>query len=257
MSASRRYRIRTLVRQSGFSTLDDLVRALTVSESTIRRDLDQLEQSGDVRRVHGGVFWTGESSTIAAFEDRTDSTWTAKAQIGKAAAELIQDGDTVLLDGGSTTYELARRLVGRRLQVVTNSLPVAHLLSSSDTIDLVIIGGCVRGRTAVAIGPLSETMLRHINVSIAFLSVAGVNQRGYYNDNMMLAESEKAMLRSAERTYVVADRSKFGKVSLSQICSLDAVDGLVTDHLTDKVWQDRLIEAKVELVLADSDPHLL
>ena len=86
---------------------------------------------------------------------------------------LVEDHDTILLDGGSTTYELARHLVGRPLQVVTNSLPVAHLLSSSESIDLVMIGGCVRGRTAVAIGPMADSMLHSINVGKAFLSVAG------------------------------------------------------------------------------------
>lgn len=247
----RRQSLRTLIRQSGFASLGELAETVSVSESTIRRDLEQLEQSGDVRRTHGGVFWTGESSTIRAFEDRTGSTWSVKAAIGAAAAELVEEHDTILLDGGSTTYELARCLVGRRLQVVTNSLPVAHLLSSSDSIDLVTIGGCVRGRTAVAIGPMAESMLRQINVRLAFLSVAGINERGYYNNNMMLVESEKAMLDAADRAYVVADHTKFGKVSLSHLCRLQDVQGVVADAGLDPPWKKTITEAGVELVLAD------
>lgn len=251
----RREQLRGLVRSSGFAALGELAESLSVSESTIRRDLEQLEQGGEIRRTHGGVFWTGESSTIRAFEGRQDSTWSVKAAIGAAAAGLIEEHDTILLDGGSTTYELARCLVGRRLQVVTNSLPVAHLLSSSDSIDLVTIGGCVRGRTAVAIGPMAESMLRQINVRLAFLSVAGINERGYFNNNMMLVESEKVMLQSADSAYVVTDHTKFGKVSLSHLCRLEDVRGVVTDCGLSSPWKKRIESAGVELVLADPHTH--
>ncbi|MCD0462586.1 DeoR/GlpR family DNA-binding transcription regulator [Roseiconus lacunae] len=242
-----------LIRQSGFSSLGELAESLSVSESTVRRDLELLEQTGEAQRTHGGVYWTGETSTIRAFEGRTDSTWAIKASIAAAAAELVEEHDTILLDGGSTTYELARRLVGRQLQVVTNSLPVAHLLSTSDSIDLVTIGGCVRGRMAVAIGPMAEAMLREINVRLAFMSVAGINERGFFNNNMMLVESEKAMLSTADRAYVVADSTKFGKVSLSHLCGLGDVDGIISDTGLSTQWKKQIEQAGVELVLADRD----
>ena len=247
----RRERLRRLVRHAGFASLGELADSLAVSESTVRRDLEQLEQSGEMKRTHGGVFWTGETATIRVFEDRQGTTWSVKSAIGCAAANLIQDHDTILLDAGSTAYELARQLVGRRLQVVTNSLPVAHLLSSSDSIDLITIGGHVRGRTAVAIGPMADMMLERINVRLAFLSVAGINERGYFNDNMMLVESEKRMLAAADHAYVIADHTKFGKVSLSHLCGLGEVHGVVTDTGLDSKWKKRIEDASVELVLAD------
>lgn len=254
-SESRRDRLRELVQANGFAALGELADSLEVSESTIRRDLEQLEQDGVARRTHGGVFWTGATSTMQVFRTRRDDHWPAKQAIGIAAAELVEDHDTILLDGGSTTYELARQLVGRPLQVVTNSLPVAHLLSSSDSIDLVMIGGCVRGRTAVAIGPMAETMLRSINVGKAFLSVAGVTQRGYFNSDMMLVESEKAMLAAADQTLVVADGSKFGKVSLSRLCGLNEVQTVISDRGIESEWKQRLESAGVELVLAAGHHH--
>ena len=250
-SDHRRERMRDAVRQTGFASLGELAELLSVSESTVRRDLELLERSGDIRRTHGGVFWTGETATIRAFESRKGTIWNVKAAIGAKAAELIEEHDTILLDGGSTTYELARCLVGRHLQVVTNSLPVAHLLSSSESIDLVTIGGCVRGRTAVAIGPMAESMLEQINVRLAFLSVAGINERGYFNNNMMLVESEKAMLASADRAYVVSDHTKFGKVSLSHLCRLQDVHGVVTDSGLPSQWKNRIEHAGIELVLAN------
>lgn len=249
-SETRRKKLRDLIQSRGFASLGELADTLQVSESTIRRDLDYLESSGTARRTHGGVFWTGGSDTLRVFETRRDTDWSAKAAIGQMAAALVEDHDTILLDGGSTTYELARHLVGRPLQVVTNSLPVAHLLASSESIDLVMIGGCVRGRTAVAIGPMADSMLHSINVGKAFLSVAGITDRGYFNSNMMLVESEKAMLSSADRAIVVADSSKFGKVSLSRLCGLHEVHAVVTDSNLDSKWKEHLALAGTEVVLA-------
>ena len=250
MSEMRREKLRDFVQSRGFAALGELAQSLEVSESTIRRDLEQLEGDGLVRRTHCGAFWTGEPDTLQVFRTRRDDHWSAKAAIGRTAASLIEDHDTILLDGGSTTYELARQLVGRPLQVVTNSLPVAHLLSTSESIDLVMIGGCVRGRTAVAIGPMADAMLHSINVGKAFLSVAGITERGYFNSNMMLVESEKAMLESTDQAIVVADSSKFGKVSLSRLCGLHEVHTVVTDSNLESKWKEHLELAGAELVLA-------
>lgn len=247
---TRRDRLRELVQARGFAALGELASSLEVSESTIRRDLELLELAGEARRTHGGVYWTGESDTIQVFESRKDDQWPAKQAIGVAAAALIEDHDTILLDGGSTTYELARQLISRPLQVVTNSLPVAHLLSTSDSIDLVMIGGCVRGRTSVTIGPMADSMLGGINVRKAFLSVAGINEQGYFNSDMMLVESEKVMLARADQAFVVADSSKFGRASLSRLCGLQDVHGVVTDAGLDSKWKEWLESAGVQLVLA-------
>lgn len=247
---ARRERLRDLVRTHGFAALGELTSMLGVSESTVRRDLEALEEAGEARRTHGGVYWTGQSDTISSFRDQRDDGWHRKQAIGRAAAQLIDDGDTILLDGGSTVYELARLIVHRPLQVVTNSLPVAHLLSTSDSIDLIMIGGCVRRRTSVTIGPMADAMLADINVAKTFLSVAGVTERGFFNSDMMLVESERAMLAAADQTIVLADSSKFGKVSLSQICGLDDVCRVVTDSELDNRWIQTFESRLAELMLA-------
>lgn len=225
---------------------------LGVSESTIRRDLETLEETGQARRTHGGVYWTGQSDTIEVFQSRKDNAWPRKQAIAKLAERLIDDGDTILLDGGSTVYELARRIIHRPLQVVTNSLPVAHLLSTSDSIDLIMIGGCVRGRTSVTIGPMADSQLAKINVCKTFLSVAGVTERGFFNSDMMLVESEKAMIESADEAIVLTDHTKFGKVSLSQICQLQDIDRVVTDDGLDSQWKPWLESSGVQLMLAST-----
>ena len=249
MSETRRERLRDLVQSRGFASLGELAESLEVSESTIRRDLEQLEAKGWLAAPTAGRFGPASPTRCRSF--RRVATITGPPKRRSAwRPRLIEDHDTILLDGGSTTYELARHLVGRPLQVVTNSLPVAHLLSTSESIDLVMIGGCVRGRTAVAIGPMADSMLHSINVGKAFLSVAGITERGYFNSNMMLVESEKAMLAAADQAIVVADSSKFGKVSLSRLCGLQEVNAVVTDPDMESHWKEHLELAGVELVLA-------
>ena len=167
-----------MIRQRGFASLPALAEALEVSESTVRRDLDFLEESGVAQRTHGGVFYTGPSPKLAHFDQRQSLKWDKKRQIAVAASRLIEDNDTILLDGGSTTYELAQLLVGRPLQVVTNSLPVANLFTSSENADLVLVGGYVHAKTGVSLGPYANQMLAGLNVRRAVLSVAGINERG-------------------------------------------------------------------------------
>lgn len=248
----RRSRLLELVRQRGFATLPDLAGQLGVSESTIRRDLDYLEETGSARRTHGGVFYTGPAPRLHQVDQSQADQWDKKRWIARAAAELIEDEDTVLLDGGSTTYELARLLVGRPLQVVTNSLPVANLFTSSDKADLVLIGGYVHARTGVSLGPYADHMLAELTGRRAVLSVAGVNERGYFNRNLLLVETERAMMRAADEVIVVADSSKFGRASLARLCELGEIDVLVVDDQLDEAWRRRIEDAGVRLVLASA-----
>jgi len=252
LTDERRSRVLELIRQRGFASLPALAEALEVSESTVRRDLDFLEESGVAQRTHGGVFYTGPSPKLAHFDQRQSLNWDKKRQIAVAASQLIDDNDTILLDGGSTTYELAQLLVGRPLQVVTNSLPVANLFTSSENADLVFVGGYVHAKTGVSLGPYANQMLAGLNVRRAVLSVAGINERGCYNSNLLLVETERAMMTSAEEVIVVADSTKFGHTSLSQLCELKEIDTLVTDHEITEAWRERVAAADVNLIVGQA-----
>jgi len=246
----RRSRLIDLVRSQGFASFSDLARTLDVSESTIRRDLDHIEDSGAAKRAHGGVFYTGPSPQLPHFDQRQALNLEKKRRIADRAAELIDDGDTVLLDGGSTTYELAQRLVGRPLQIVTNSLPVANLFTASVTADLILIGGYVHTRTGVSLGPYANRMLSELNVRRAVLSVAGLNERGYFNSNLLLVETEQAMIRSADEAIVLADSTKLGQQSLVLMGPLELADKLVIDNEITEDWRSKLMAADVELIVA-------
>ncbi len=250
VAEERRSRLLEFVRQEGFASLPALASEMQVSESTIRRDLDSLEESGSAKRTHGGVFYTGPSPKLQHFDQRQKTHWEKKQAIAATASQLIEDGDTILLDGGSTTYELARLLVGRPLQIVTNSLPVANLFTTSD-VDLVMIGGSVHPRTGVSLGPYANAMLAEINVRRAVLSVAGINDKGYFNSNLLLVETERAMMRAADSVIVVADSTKFGQSSLARLVGLGDIDTLVVDNEVPPEWQARIGNAGVEVIVAD------
>jgi DeoR/GlpR family transcriptional regulator of sugar metabolism len=229
LAETRRQRLLDLITRQGFATLDELVRVLAVSESTIRRDLEVLDLAGSIKRTHGGAVYTGEVRLMPPFDERTGTAAAEKRAIGQTAAALLQDGDTVLLDGGTTTLEVARALLGRRVQVVTNSLPIAQLLASSPQTDLILIGGYVYPRTGVALGPLAIATMQSIRVRTAVLGAGGVVAEGIYNSNSLLVETERQMMSCGQEIMIVADHTKFGRLALARLCGLDEVDQFVVD----------------------------
>src|SRR3954447_3197277 len=180
LAETRRRLLLELVLRQGYATLDELVKALGVSESTVRRDLEALDLSGAIKRTHGGAVYSGEVRSLPALEDRVTAAATEKQAIGRATAGLIEDGDTVLLDGGTTTLEVARALAGRPIQVVTNSLPIAQLLAAGKETDLILIGGYIYPRTGVAMGPIAVATLQGIRVTKAILGAGGITAEGVY-----------------------------------------------------------------------------
>jgi DeoR/GlpR family transcriptional regulator of sugar metabolism len=197
------------------------------------------------------VFYTGTSPKLPHFDERQPAQWDKKQAIARAAAALNEDCDTLLLDGGTTTYEVARLLVGRPLQIVTNSLPVANLFASGADTDLVLVGGYVYPRTGVSVGPYANETLASLQVRRTVLSVAAINDRGYYNSNLLLVETERAMLRASEEVLVVADSTKFGHQSLAHLCGLSDIDRLIVDAGISEDWRSKIIAAGIELTVAE------
>jgi DeoR/GlpR family transcriptional regulator of sugar metabolism len=247
----RRNRLLELVRVRRFASLPELAEELKVSESTVRRDAEFLEEQGSARRIHGGVLYAGSSPKLPHFDARQPAQWPQKRAIAKKAVGLIEDGDTLLLDGGSTTYEVARLLVGRPLHVVTNSLPVANLFAADTNSDLVFIGGNICPRSGVARGPYADLMLGKVHVRKMVLSTAAVSVEGLFNNNLLLVETERAMMRAADEVIVVVDSTKFGHQSLGHVCPLETVRHFVVDSQLDDQWRQRITAAGVDLLVAD------
>ncbi len=250
MAQERRNQLLELVRIRGFASYPELAEALDVSESTVRRDVELLEEQGSASRIHGGVLYAGTSPKLPHFDAQQSARWEQKRAIAQRTVGLIEDGDTILLDGGSTTYEVARLLVGRPIHVVTNSLPVANLFAADTASDLVMIGGNICPRTGVAQGPLADQMIGTLRVQKTVFSVAGINDEGFFNNNLLLVETERAMMRAADQVIVVADSSKFGRRSLTHLCPLGAISTLVADHGITQEWASRITAAGVKLLVA-------
>jgi DeoR/GlpR family transcriptional regulator of sugar metabolism len=246
----RRQRVLDQVRERGFVALTDLAQAISVSESTLRRDLDYWHQQGTIRRTHGGAIFVGDASALPALEERSTRQLDEKRQIARATAARLHDGDTVLLDGGTTTLEVARLLVGRPLQVVTNSLPIAALLAGSRETDLVLLGGYVYPKTGVALGPITIRTAEDIHVNQMILSVHGITEKGLFNSNLLLVETERVLMRCADEVVVIADHTKVGRPALAFLCDLAAVDTLIVDAGLAGARRQMLERCEARLIVA-------
>jgi DeoR/GlpR family transcriptional regulator of sugar metabolism len=246
----RRQRVLDLVSQRGFVALDDLKEALKVSLSTLRRDIDYWHNEGVLRRTHGGAVYVGNGAAFPALEERSASQLPEKQAIAKVTADRIQDGDAILLDGGTTTLEVARLLVGRSLQIVTNSLPIAALFASSRETDLVMLGGYVYPKTGVALGPFTVRMMEDLHVQQTILSVGGLTAKGLFNSNLLLVENERRMMGCADEVVVVADHTKVGRQALAFLCEPGAIDTLIVDNRLTPGQRDLLEQTEIRLLLA-------
>lgn len=245
----RRHNILQTIESNGFVSLQKLVELVGASESTIRRDLEYLDRIGQIRRTRGGASFSGESLT--GFEERRSQATAEKQAVARVAASLIQPGEAVLLDGGTTTLEVARQLIGRALHVVTNSLPIVNLLANQPEIELIQIGGYLFPKTGVALGPLAVSALSQIHVRRLFMSVGGITEQGLFNTNTLLVETERQMMLSAEEVVVVTDSSKLGHSALAHLCPLQKVHQLVVDRGITDEWRRILEDAGVKVLVAE------
>lgn len=249
----RRQQVAEFLARRGFADLSVLVSELGVSESTIRRDLSQLEDEGIVRRTHGGAVFVSDRFSALNYSAREGTQVDQKQAIGRAAAERVEDGETILIDGGTTTFQVARQLMSRTLQVVTNSLPIANLLSSAATIELIFVGGYIYPRTGVALGPIARQALASLHFSKVFMGAAGITEEGLYNANVLLVEAQEQMMASADEVIVVADHTKFGRRSLARLCGWDRIDRVVSDAGLDEKWRDVVRGGGADMILAPAE----
>ncbi|QDU39425.1 Glucitol operon repressor [Maioricimonas rarisocia] len=245
----RRDNILEILQVKGFASVQGLMDELGASESTVRRDLEYLDRIGQIRRTRGGAAYVGESLT--AFDDRRTRALNQKQVIGRAAADFIQSGETILLDGGTTTLEVARHLAGKTLQVVTNSLPIVNQLVAVPDVELVYLGGYLYPKTGVALGSLTMGALEQIHARRLVMSTGGITQAGLFNSNSLLVETERQMISVADEVIVVADSSKLGHSELAHLCGLDQVDRLVVDAGISDEWKEIVTAHGIELTIAE------
>lgn len=226
--------------------ITDMKATFAVTEMTIRRDLEKLEQMGILRRTFGGAILLGKD---IALKDRTGVMGEEKTRIGRKAASLIQPGDYVFIDGGTTTIEVVRALKpGLEILVVTNALNVANELQEKK-IQAVVSGGMILEATSTLIGPFAENLIGSMAYTRIFLGTTGLSaQHGFSNSNMYEAEIKKLAIRQADEVNIVVDHTKFGAKELLSFAELSQVHRMITDKLPDPFLLNACREAGMDIV---------
>lgn len=217
---------------TGVVAVAALARQLRVSEMTIRRDLDWLEQHAVLTRVHGGAI-SHQKDEEKPFDDRLLQSNPQKSAIGWAAAQLVRNGERIILDAGTTTQQLSRNLSGcSALTVITNNIHIMSNLAGCPQIEAIMLGGTLKHQEMCTVGPMVTQALSVLMVDKCFLSVAGFDaNQGLTDQDMREVEIKQAMMRSAREVILVADSSKWGEVKLVRVAALNQINKLVSDDL--------------------------
>lgn len=250
----RRGAIRGFLANRGEVGIAELAAELDVSEMTIRRDLEELEDQGVARRVRGGAIATVSRSYEPPLATRATEAQSAKHAIAAAAAGYIDYGETAILDVGTTTLALARCLRGRGgLTIVTPSVHAAVELAGDPNMRVILTGGIVRPGELSLIGHLAEETFGQLNCDVLFLGVGGINaDKGLTEYNLDDTRVKRAAIRAASRTVALADQTKLGRVCLATIASLSEIDVLITDAAPDHQLLADVREAGVEVLSVPS-----
>jgi DeoR family transcriptional regulator of aga operon len=251
LNEERRGKILDILRDQGIVRVKDLSKQFDASEVTIRNDLNELQQRGLLRRAHGGAMLAEEPVTESPFQERLQAHAVEKSRISIAAAELIGEGETVILDSGTTTQEIARRIKTKQnLRVITNGVNIAMELLGVRGLQVIIVGGTLREDSFSVVGHFAEQMLNQFSADKLFIGAAGCDvEFGLSTPTLEEARVNQAMIRSAREKILVTDSSKFGYRSFTRIASLFEMDKIITDTALPEEWQREIKARGVELIL--------
>jgi len=252
--AERRHAILQLVRANGTVSLRELARAVESSEVTVRRDLRALEAQGLLDRQRGGATMPGALSHEPSYSQKARTALREKVAIAQLAATLVEPGDAIVLGAGTTTQELARKLMRvSGLTVVTNSILVGETLARAPDVEVVMTGGSLRGSTFALVGGAAEQSLTGVRVRRAFLSGNGLTvERGLSTPNMLASSVDRAIADAAQEVLVLADHTKVGVDTMFQTVPVDRIAHLITDDRTDPTMLDRFRAAGVIVHVASA-----
>lgn len=250
-ATERQLRIRQMLTTRDFVDLETLCRELDTSESSIRRDLDILEHERILRRVYGGAV-SLQTTPARAFDYAIESERFSgeKSRIARLAAGLIEDGQTVILDGGSTVAAVAHELSTKHLHIVTNSLPIAESLESLRNIELTLTGGYLDPRLRVMLGPFCEQMLGAIRADAVIMGIGSITEAGFSNNNTLVVGSEQKMIEVANKVIIVADNTKFGRGGMIPVAPLSSADIVISDTGLGQEYVAMLQDIGIQVMLA-------
>lgn len=250
--ARRAYIIKELEKNQTVKILE-LSQRLKVTRETIRKDLYHLEEKGIIKKIHGGaVLETPTQETD--YEKRKSEFYDEKIAIAEKAVTYIEEGDTIYLDYGTTTFALAKEILKlQNLTIVTNSIPIINLLLQNKTLELIIPGGVVRNNESSLYGPFASNNIKEIYVNLGFFGCSGIDMdRGITSHHMGENLVSKEMIDHSQSAIVLADHSKFGVIAFNRTAGFDDIDIVITDTLRSQEDQQILSQHGVELIFAET-----
>ena len=249
MKIQRKDQILKLLAENGMMKAGDFAEKFQVSMETIRRDLTELEEAKMIRRVHGGAVLYTEYGVEPDYTYRTIANYNDKLKIASKAAEMVQDGDSIIIDIGTTTLEFAKFLRDKKnLTVFTNSLKIAMELMDEKEITVILLGGKVRLGEGTTSGFWAEQMMKEFHVDKLFLGVGAITPEcGVMDYHIEESNLRRLCVKCAKQVFALADFSKFGIKALNQVCGIDEIDYVITDGKTDKKMLRELKDKGIQI----------
>lgn len=248
----RREKILDLLKEDGFAKVIDLARLFKVTEVTVRQDLEKLESEGLILKEHGGASIKNVEDQVRSFSLQRQENLEQKSAIAQKCLEFIKDGDTIILDSGSTTTEISKKLKGfKQLTVITNALNIALLLGTDPDIDVIMTGGEFKPPTLSLTGQKAADFFKGLNVQKLFLATAGISLKsGLTYPSISDLVVKKAMIDAAEVTYLVADSTKMGKSALASLGALSLIDYIITDDKIEEKHKQVFRDNEIEVIVS-------
>jgi DeoR family fructose operon transcriptional repressor len=246
-------RIQELLEKHQTVKVSELSKDFHVSENTVRRDLAQLEEAGICFRTKGGAALLKPGSSQVMFSRRLGYNREAKSSMARTASSFVSSGDTIILDSGTTAYEVALKLREKEhITVITSSLEAANVLAGLPELTVILSGGILHDTSRSTIGPPAEDFFDSVHADTLFLTVKALSvEEGLTDHTMAEASVKRRMLSCAERVVVLADHTKLGRTALTRIATLDVIDALITDDMADPQMLEALRRREIQVIVAD------
>lgn len=254
-SLSTRYKsILDILQLQGSVSVADLSERLSVSEVTIRKDLSVLEKQNKLYRTHGRAIPISPYIGDRHINEKEKQMVLEKRAIGKMAAKLVNEHDSILIASGTTILYTAKELVDKKnITVISASVSASSMLSQNKGIDVVQLGGMVRESSVSVVGSFAEDMLKYFNCSLLFMGADGVDlEFGITTTNMMEANLNRMMMSTSQQTVLLVDSTKFGKKGFSKICDLSEIDRIITDDAIPQMYLESFQDMGIEVTVVSS-----
>lgn len=251
LNNKRQQQILHLLDENASVRVSELSKSFGVSEATVRRDLDSLHEMGRIQRIHGGAILVERAAPEPPVVHRTNENIAEKQRIGQAAASLVLDGETIFIGSGTTTLEVAKSLVNRQnLTVITNALPVINVLAQSEGISVIATGGLLRLSELSFIGYITDQALHEFRPQKVIMGIRAISLLGgLTNDYLPEVTTDRIIIQSAPEVILVADHTKFGKVSTAFVAPLSSIHKVITDSATPPEIIDELRRTNIEVLM--------